>query len=491
MRGVDKLCWIILCLGIVLLSSCCSKKNLSSFSKRTLNPLQFGLNETCTGVDCYYILQRTHKEASRLGVGVSYAGIKEIELDIPSDAQSIPLTQYTDFAGVTFKVKNTQKNFHLFSLTDKLKPVMVDGKDIDHRDFSQNPVLRKGKKLLVISDKTPWVENRTGYNYGATRKDIMLVKNGKSVNGTVQSYCTSASAPECHYCEPETAKKVIKNINFYRTSNSTKKTYFIRIENQYNVELSKVNITTPDGSGLYADKAIEILNCVDVTLEEVTINGTYSLPKQYGYGVAMNNIYDLKVKDMFARANWGVFGDNNIHNAVLINCDINRFDIHCYGKDVSFENCNFVDFYNQFSSLYGVVSFNNCSFTKFTPLLIEGTYNAFTAFDVVFENCTFNLDKNHSSIFKISGFNKQENSRRELKEKCLPNIAMKNCRVNCSKGMKEWFVYNTNNISDYEGRFSYISNVRIEGLSTNVKPEAMNVFSKSINTSNLIQVVVN
>lgn len=186
MRGVSSVRQIVLIVYIALSVVSCISIPLSR-ANRPLNPLLFGMNDARTGVERYYVLQKTHNEAYRLGRGVSYAGIKEIELDIPSEAQSIPLTQHTDFAGVTFKVKNTQKNFHLFSLTDKLKPVVVDGKDIDHRDFSQNLVLIKGRKLSVISDKTPWVKNRTGYNYGATRKDIMLVKNGKSLNGTVQS----------------------------------------------------------------------------------------------------------------------------------------------------------------------------------------------------------------------------------------------------------------------------------------------------------------
>ena len=214
MRGIDKLCWIILCWGIALLSSCCGKMNLVGFSKRTLNPLQFGLNEACTGVDCYYILQRTHKEASRLGVGVSYAGIKEIVLEIPSDAESLPLTQYTDFAGVLLKVKSTQKNIHLFSLTSKSTPVEVEGKEIDNRDFSRNTVMRFGRKMLIVEDKTPWVEKRIGYEQGVTRRDILLVNRGKSKNGPVKSYCTPISHPTCYYCDVDDDIKTIKNICF-------------------------------------------------------------------------------------------------------------------------------------------------------------------------------------------------------------------------------------------------------------------------------------
>lgn len=452
-----------------------------------ISPLQFGLNEAKTGVDCYYVLQKTHNEAYRLGVGVSYSGVKELFLEIPEGAHSLPLTSFTDFAGVSLKVKNTQKDFFLFSMSNKLTSVDLNGEEIEGRDFTMNPILKSGRKLLVIKDKTPWVENRIGYNYGAIRKDIMLVENGWGGNATVQSYCTSASSPECYCCEVNPSPKIVKNIVFQRASGSTKKTYLIMAENQYNVKLSNVGITTPDGSGLYGDKAIYVLNCVDVMLDGIAINGTYSLPKRFGYGVSLDNIYNLQVKNMYARANWGVFGNNNVHKAMLQNCDINRFDIHCYGKDVSFENCTFVDFYNQFSSIYGLISFKHCTFTRFTPVLMEGTYNALTAFDVVFDHCKINMDENHSALFTIFGFSKQENTRPELREKCLPNITLRNCQVNVADGVKKWYVYNTNNIQDYEGRFSHISKATIEGLSTNAKESDLSVFSKNINSTNRVQ----
>lgn len=452
-----------------------------------ISPLQFGLNEAKTGVDCYYVLQKTHNEAYRLGVGVSYSGVKELFLEIPKDAQSLPLTSFTDFAGVSLIVKNTQKDFFLFSMSNKVTSVDLNGEEIDGRDFTLNPILKSGRKLLVIKDKTPWVENRIGYNYGATRKDIMLVENGLGGNATVQSYCTSASSPECYYCEVNPSPKIVKNVVFQRASGSTKKTYFIMAENQYNVKLSNVDITTPDGSGLYGDKAIYMLNCVDVTLDGITINGTYSLPKRFGYGVSLDNIYNLQVKNMFARANWGVFGNNNVHKAMLQNCDINRFDIHCYGKDISFEDCDFVNLYNQFSSVYGLISFTNCNFSNFTPILMGRSYNAYTAYDVRFEECTFNLDKKHNSIINFSGFTTEENKRPELKEKCLPNVTMSDCRVNLAEGMKKWYVYNTQKTKDYEGRFSHISEVRIEGLSTNGGSATMEIFSKNIETVNKVQ----
>ena len=479
---------VALVVCIVLGAISCSRIPISR-TKGTVNPLQFGLNEARTGAERYYVLQKTHNEAVRLGTGVSYAGIKEIELDIPSNAKSLPLTYYTDFAGVVLKVKNTQKDLYLYSLFDDLASVSVTGNEINRRDFSSNPTLKDGQKLLVIVDKTPWVENRIGYDYGATRKDIMLLKDGTSENGPVRSYSTPASNPECHYREVGVSKTIIKNIVFQRTAGSTKKTGLIKADNQYDLELSGISVTTPNDSNLYGDRAIYLINCYKVQLNDVNINGTYSLPKQFGYGVCLDNVYDFRANKMYARANWGVFGTNNVHNAHLTDCDINRFDIHCYGKDVRFDDCNFVDLYNQFASVYGVIEFHKCTFTGFKPIHAGSSYNAFTGYDIVFENCTFNLDKKHQSIMDFEGCHNIENPRPELKKKCLPNITMLNCQVNMLDDTKTWYVYNTTKLEKYEGSFYYISKVTLEGLSYNNNNLNMTVFSKSVKTDKKVQVV--
>lgn len=479
---------VALVVCIVLCAISCSRIPISR-TKGTVNPLQFGLNKARTGAERYYVLQKTHNEAVRLGVGVSYAGIKEIVLDIPSNAKSLPLTNHTDFAGVVLKVKNTQKDLYLFSLSDDLASVSVTSNEIDRRDFSSNPTLKVGQKLLVIEDKTPWVENRIGYNYGATRKDIMLLKDGTSVNGPVQSYSTPASSPACRFRGVGVEKTTIKNIVFQRTAGSTKKTCLIKAENQYDLELSGISITTPNDSSLYGDRALYLINCYKVQLNDVKINGTYSLPKQFGYGVCLDNVYDFRANKMYARANWGVFGTNNVHNAHLTDCDINRFDIHCYGKDVRFDNCNFVDLYNQFASVYGVIEFHKCTFTSFKPIHAGSSYNAFTGYDIVFENCTFNLDKKHQSIMDFEGCPNTENPRPELKKKCLPNITMVNCRVNMLDSTKTWYVYNTKKLEKYESSFQYVSMVTLKGLSYNKNNLNMTVFSNTVKTDNKVQVV--
>lgn len=476
---------LILCLGAAVTG--CNRLRVSR-ENHPCSPLQFGLKEAKTAIERYYVLQRTHEEASRRGANVSYAGIKEITIEIPSKAKSIPLTHHTDFANVVLKVKNNQKDLYLFSLADKLTPVNVKGREIDNGIFSKHQTLRLGRKLLVVSDKTPWVEKRTGYDYGATRKDIMLLENGVSGNGPVQSYSTLASIPEGQYREVEDSKIVIKNITFQRLGGSTKKTYLIKAENQYDLELTGITISTPNSSDFYGDRAIYLINCYKVQMNDVSINGTYSLEKRFGYGVCLDNVYDFQVNNMYARANWGVFGTNNVNNAHLTNCDINRFDVHCYGKDIIFDHCNFVDLYNQFASVYGMITFTNCTFTNFTPVLVGSSYNAYTACDILFDKCTFNLDKKHPSIVDFSGFEKKENERPELKEKCLPNVSIQDCQVNLTGDVKKWCVYNTKKMGDYEGTFSHVSKVTVRGLK-NERMNSMEVFTKKINSKNKVQII--
>ena len=486
MKGLKFFGFAFLALIVLFCTARC--KVISGFCVgQGVNPLQYGLNEAKTGEERYYVLQHTHEEAKRLGVGVSYDGVKTIDLTIPAKAKPIPLTHYTDFAGVTIRVDNNQKGLYLFTLSADLKPVNVSGEEIDSKDFRNNPTLYSGRKLLVITDKTPWVEKRKGHDYGAMRKDIMLVNNGRGSNEPIQSYYTNTTVPECYYCDVSGVPKIVfKNVKFERTSSSTQKTSLVKIENQYGVELANVTINTPEGTGLYGDRAIYIVNCADVEFSDITINGTYSLPGTYGYGISLDNVYDFRVDNLYARANWGMFGNNNVNKAYLKNCDFNRFDTHCYGRDVKFEKCNFVDLYNQFSAVYGKISFKDCTFTDFRPILIESSYNSYTAFDVSFEDCIFNFDDSHSSLIDFSGFDKEVNSRPELQAKCLPNVTIRNCHVSLSDGLKKWYVYNTKKIRGFNGKFDYISKVVTEG--SDELYSQMELYSHKIKTTNKVEV---
>ena len=460
-------------IAITLIPTACASSKNANGGNRVISPLDYGLKAAKTGEERYDVLQRTHQEAERLGVGVSYAGIKKIQLAIPKNAKSLPITHYSDFAGVTFQVENKRKNMYLFAISADLKPVDIRGVDIDNGDFTKYDVLKSGEKLLIINDQTPWVKQRAGHDYGATRKDVMLLKNGKSGNGPLKSYCTPTTKPAGQYCDVTGAKKIVfKNITFNRSAGSTFKTYLVRISNHYNVELSNITINTPDSPGMYGDRAIRVENSAKILLVDVKINGTYSrgsdgeYGKKYGYGISLENVYDFNARNLFARANWGVFGNNNVHLVHLEDCDINRFDIHCYGKDIYCKNVNFVGLYNQYASVYGTIQYDKCIFTDFTPVLNGGSYNAYVEHEVVFNDCVFNATPKKNFLIGIGNVKDAINPRYELTEKYLPNVRIKNMVVNMTGGIGDFFVFYGKKKVERATHVG-LSNITIDGLTIN------------------------
>ena len=464
---------LLVVIAIMLIPTACASSKYAHGGNRVISPLDYGLKAAKTGEERYDVLQRTHQEAERLGVGVSYAGIKKIQLAIPKNAKSLPITHYSDFAGVTFLVENKQKNIYLFAISAELKPVDVRGVDIDNGDFTKYDVLKSGEKLLIINDQTPWVKQRAGHDYGAIRKEVMLLKNGKSGNGPLKSYCTPTTKPAGQYCDVTGAKKIVfRNITFNRSAGSTFKTYLVRISNHYDVELSNITINTPDSPGMYGDRAIRVENSAKILLVDVKINGTYSrgsdgeYGKKYGYGISLENVYDFNARNLFARANWGVFGNNNVQLVHLEDCDINRFDIHCYGKDIYCKNVNFVGQYNQYASVYGTIQYDKCIFTDFTPVLNGGSYNAYVEHEVVFNDCVFNATSKKNFLIGIGNVKDAINSRYELTEKYLPNVRIKNMVVNMTGGTGDFFVFYGK--KKVEGTTHVgLSNITIDGLTIN------------------------
>ena len=76
---------------------------IEGFTK-PLSPLDFGLKEAQTNIERYEVLLLTHTKAAKLRKAVSYKGIKQINIEIPKDGRSIPLSYKTDFAGVNIEV---------------------------------------------------------------------------------------------------------------------------------------------------------------------------------------------------------------------------------------------------------------------------------------------------------------------------------------------------------------------------------------------------
>lgn len=420
--------WLLAILfGVILCSGCASVKTGRSHTK-DISPLSYGLSQAKNGEERFRVLYNTHRAAVAAGVNVDYSGIKRIDLEIPQDAKSIPLTVTNDFAGVEFNVKNAQKDFYLFSYASKAAPVMVSKQDIDRGNFKRYPQLKKGRRLLVVSDDNPWVLNREGYKYGHVRKDILLLKNGKAQNKTVMPYNNEESSPSCKFYTLTEAGMTVGNITLNRSKDSSKKTYLMSMMGVDNLTLDGITIHTPENQD-ENDVAISIKECTNVTFKDVTIDGTYSRSDHSGYGVSLNNIWNFKVSNMVGHGNWGVFGTNNVNVASFEDCDINLFDIHCYGRDISFKNTTFRDKYNQFASVFGTIRFDNCNFIHFCPVLNGQSYNSYVGYDIVINNCTFMASKGKTIIVDEGRLDHMVNTRRELSERCLPNISINNLTI--------------------------------------------------------------
>ena len=427
-----------------------------------LSPLSYSILDATSGVERYRALERCHRDAVKRNAPISYAGIKTLDIEIPAGAESIPLPDEVDFAGVQLNVLNTQRGFVLFTSTKGSSPVQVTKASIDSGVFADDAEFSKGLHLLIIEDGTPWVKNREGYDYGATRRDVLVVEDGVAKNRVTSPYDNECSSPKTSFVQVG-SQKTYRNLKFGRDPKSTKITYLFAINNSYDVTISDIAIKTPQDNDLYGDAAIQIKNSAKVRMADITIDGTYSQSGKYGYGINLDNVAMFSGERIHARARWGVFGTNNMNGAVLRDCDINRFDIHCYGKDVSCYDCRFSDLYNQFSSVFGDVYFEKCTFTNFIPVLIESSYNAYTPFDLTFKECTFNLTAKRNYLMTLFGLEASHNSRPELSRKALPNITIKNCTVNLAEDVKDWYIINTGRVS-YKEPLDYIKKIEVNRL---------------------------
>ena len=446
-------CFIFL---LLTLSSSC-------VSAQTISPNDYGLATAASGIERYWALVKTHKEALKNHWLVDYSGIEEIHIEIPKDAVSIPLGTLTDFKGLKLYVTNCVKQLPLFTLSQDLKPINISKEDFNAGNLASYPALQKGMCLLVVHDDTPWVKERIGYNYPHIRKDVLLLENGRAQNSVIYPYTSKDSKPKFFYTTVSDNEKIVQNVEFIREEKSLYKTFFISLLNHNHVTLRNIHIKTPK-SNLFGDAAISVNNCTNTRLEEIKIEGTYSQTNKYGYGVSLDNVWNTTVSHMYARANWGVFGNNNVNLTWLKNCDINRFDIHCYGKNIEFENCRITGLYNQYSSIFGSIRHRYCIFDNATPCLIEGSYNAYTPFDLIFENCIFRLNKTKNSIVSLFVLSNLKNQRTELSKKSLPNVFMKHCCIQYSLPLKEWYVFSANKEIEDLDAIEYLSKIDIDHL---------------------------
>lgn len=419
--------FLYLCCVVALVTSCCVSRSIKPHSKG-YSPYNFGLAEAKTGVERYSVLLKTHQAALAAGKDVDYSGIESIDIEIPNNFKTIPLTRVNDFKGCVINVKNTSKTVCLFTAKQDGRPIIVRKEMIDVGNFRSLPELRKGKCLLLIEDENPWVQNRRGHDYGHQRQDVLLIEKGRARNAVVMPYNNSESSPVCKFVKVDKYPLVIRNLTVRRDKASTHITNVVTVNGFDDVRFSDITINTPE-SDLTGDAALRVLNSTNVTFSDVTIDGTYSQVKKSGYGISLGNVWNFKATRLNGKGNWGIFGNNNVNTALIEDSEINRFDIHCYGRDVSFKNVKFHDLYNQFSSVFGSVNFDNCEFRDFTPVLIETSYNTYTEFDVNFNDCVFYTTSKKNFLVNTGSLSGEANTRSGLSDKQLPRVNVNNMKV--------------------------------------------------------------
>lgn len=454
----------ILLFALALIPAVCFPT--SHNGKNDVSPYDFGLGKAKTGVERYQVLLKTHQAAVAAGVNVDYTGIYTICLEIPANPKRIPLTQYNDFKGCVFVVKNTTKKCWLFDHRVEGTPITVDKGLIDKGDFRSIDALKRGRYLLIVEDENLWVLKRRGKKYGHTRKDVLLLVNGVAQNSVVMSYNNAYSKPKCIYVKLGMEPLIIKNVSIVRDFGCTVLTHVMNIAGADDVRFENVSIETPKSS-LTDDRGISIYNCTNVTMDNVRIEGTYSHTDHSGYGVFLNNVWNYKSTNMYGKANWGIFGNNNVNVARIEDSQINRFDIHCYGRDISFKNVIFFDLYNQYSSVYGTIRYDGCSFTDFVPVLNGGSYNAYVEHDIIFNDCVFNATPRKRFLIRVGNLNDASNERHELAQKCLPNVRIKNLTVNLQDGEENFYIFYGKIAERPESSIGYITQITIDGLTIN------------------------
>ncbi len=441
-----------------------------------VSPFDYGLREASSGMGRYFALYNAHVAALQQGTEVDYTGIDTLEIELPPSYKTIPLGPKTDFKGLVLYVTNHTRHGTLFGLTSVAVPLEMDKALVDEREFGQFPELAQGRHLLVLNDKTPWTERR-GYGYQQYRADLMVVQDGWAINAPVAPWNTEATQLQASYYDIDTAQKVFRNLTMHRTKESTFKTYCLMLHGQYNVQIENVHVTTPK-SKMIADGVFSVRNSAEISFVDVTVDGTYSgygSTRNYGYAFSLNNVWGALFLRVKAHGNWGVFGSNNLSNTQLTDCDLDRFDIHCYGRDAWLKGCTLRQRQTQFSSMYGTVQYDSCRFIDCIPLRIRSSYNAYTPFDIVMNDCTFELTPRYHSLVNVMLLDTADNPRPELRVKCWPNLTVNRMTV-----VVPWTVgalnlfQPTGTLKELRREFGHVSTVYVRGLKT-VRPSGSEV----------------
>ena len=425
---------------------------------------------------------------------------KILSLEIPLGATSIVPPLQIDFNGWTLQVKNNNTSpFVLFAFgirdEEMQRDTYVTNENIDRLDFRDCPNLSSGRKLLVLEDRKEWVyRTDPGDTVSKFRKDILVLNDGLAMNSPISSYRTPSTALAYGYFDISEVPIVFENLTFKRDLTSSCITCLLSMGGRCDVTIKNIHIgflqdvsTMP--IPLYKDSCFSISNCANVTFQNITINHTYSGNSNYGYCFYLDNVYNCYFYNVNAIAYWGVFGTNNMNKVYLYQCTLNRFDIHCYGKDVRMVECTFENTlsvpnrYNQFSSFYGLLYFEKCIFKSFSPVLFESSPHAYSGHDIVLDNCTLNGITPENAIIRAGLIENSNNKRIEFSKTNWPNVHIINLKLENHPSGTTLYIFKLLSapVSPNTNTLGYISQ-----LSVSLSEDSPNVTVSFSNYNNLV-----
>lgn len=463
----------------------CTYDTIKVAKKGSISPKDMGLTRAKNDVERYWVIYYTHAESVKKNIPIDYSGIDSLGIELPSDAKSIKVVGSIDFKGLKLHIKNDSKNMFLFMLNNKETNINIPQEIIDGDDFSSIPELRKGTHQLILSDDNKWVEYREGHDYGHIRKDIRLIVDGKARNRSVMPYGNKTNTKVItQYTNVDTTSTVLSNLTLIRSCDSKRNTYFIRATNVDNIEIRNMSFYTPETDERYGDHIVSINNCTNVVFRNVNIQGSYSQRRKYGYGIAMNNVWNVKCYNLKGDAKWGIWGNNNVNSTYLKGCNLNRYDIHCYGRDIIMEDCYFHDGNLQLASVYGDVIYRRCTLFHYQPVYIRADYNSYVPFDLKLLDCEWYPTEKQNAIAYMARLDNKKNKRCELEKKCWPNIYINNLKV-YSGTMNKIYLYKVKGNVDYRNEIGYLSSIAINDINVNGSDLTMEICNELVKIKNI------
>lgn len=341
----------------------------------------------------------------------------------------IPGIDY-NFDGLTLDCTNNNSQRNLFSLVSE--PLSSEASTIE--DLAADEIFNMARGLIFAYDPTPLYKRSGDHDYNYFRHDVFLVENNIVLGSPCLPYDAETQL-ELSYIILNYNSTQVRNLNVIRRGDADLRVLYAVY--QYNLIVDNLCVDTLVNFD-EMDGAFSIDNVHTLIFNNITINKGYRDTRGANYIFELYWITNLLCNNIKAAySTWGCFGTRGINGAHIQNSTINRFDIHCYGKNILATNCIFVNNFNQCQCTTGYITFRNCSFIDHRGLMIYDTPVGVPC-KVTYEDCDIELksDSGHLLLFRI-----RESSNinaRLFNNFYLPDLNVVNCKVSYVEKPSTW-----------------------------------------------------